>query len=143
MGRAIAVRIQLGAAERAALEARARRRKVSRGDAVRASIVLLAADGMSNSEIARRLGLTRPTVKVWRNRFAAEGMDGLLDEPRPGAPRKIGDEKIFEVVTATLERTPAAATHWSVRSMAEASGLSPASVHRIWRAFSLQPHRSE
>jgi transposase len=82
-------------------------------------------------------------VATWRKRFATSRLDGLLDEPRPGAPRKIGDEKIAEVVTATLETMPAAATHWSTRSMAKASGLSVSTVHRIWRAFSLQPHRSE
>jgi transposase len=138
-----AVRIELGDDERAELEARARRRKTSRGDAMRASIVLLAASGMANLTIAKRLGTTRVTVATWRKRFAARRMDGLTDEPRPGAPRKIGDEKITEVVTATLETMPTAATHWSTRSMAKASGLSVSSVHRIWQAFSLQPHRSE
>ena len=82
-------------------------------------------------------------MATWRKRFAAKRLDGLADEPRPGAPRKIGDEKIAEVVTTTLETMPAAATHWSTRSMAKASGLSISTVHRIWRAFSLQPHRSE
>ncbi len=141
-GRA-AARIELKDADRAALEERARRRKTARGDAVRAQIVLLAADGMSNLAIARRLGITRVTVATWRKRFAAKRLDGLLDEPRPGAPRKIGDEKITEVVTTTLETMPPAATHWSTRSMARASGVSVSTVHRIWRAFSLQPHRSE
>ena len=138
-----AVHIELNDGERAELEARARRRKTSRGDAMRASIVLLAASGMANLGIARRLGITRVTVATWRKRFATERMAGLCDEPRPGAPRKIGDEKITEVVTATLETMPTAATHWSIRSMAKASGLSVSSVHRIWQAFSLQPHRSE
>lgn len=137
------VRIDLDEGERAELLLRARRRKTARGDAVRAEIVLLAADGMSNLGIAERLGITRVTVATWRKRFAQERLDGLADEPRPGAPRKIGDEKIVEVVTATLETVPTAATHWSTRSMARASGLSVSTVHRIWRAFSLQPHRSE
>jgi transposase len=105
--------------------------------------VLLAADGTTNLAIAEQLGVTRVTVATWRKRFAAKRLEGLADEPRPGAPRKIGDEKIAEVVTTTLERMPAAATHWSTRSMAKASGLSISTVHRIWRAFSLQPHRSE
>ena len=110
---------------------------------MRAEIVLLAADGMTNLAIAERLGITRVTVAMWRRRFAAKRLDGLADEPRPGAPRTIGDEKIAEVVTATLETMPAAATHWSTRSMAKATGVSISTVHRIWRAFSLQPHRSE
>ena len=114
-----------------------------RADAIRAEIVLLAAGGMTNLAIAKRLGITRVTVTTWRQRFATRRLDGLGDEARPGAPRKIGDEKITDVVTATLETVPTAATHWSTRSMAKASGLSVSTVHRIWRAFSLQPHRSE
>ena len=110
---------------------------------MRAEIVLLAADGLTNLAIAERLGITRVTVATWRGRFAAGRLDGLVDEPRPGAPRKIGDDKIAEVVTTTLETMPAAATHWSTRSMAKATGVSTSTVHRIWRAFSLQPHRSE
>ena len=141
-GRA-AVRIELEQAERAELETRARRRKSFRADAMRAEIVLLAATGLPNLVIAKRLGITRTTVTTWRRRFATRRLDGLADEPRPGAPRKIGDEKIKDVVTATLESMPTAATHWSTRSMAKASGLSVSTVHRIWRAFSLQPHRSE
>jgi transposase len=138
-----AVRIELNDAERTDLEARMRRRKVARADAMRAEIVLLAASGMTNLGIAERLGIARVTVTTWRTRFAAKRLDDLLDEPRPGAPRKIGDEKIADVVTTTLEKMPATATHWSTRSMAKASGLSVSTVHRIWRAFSLQPHRAE
>lgn len=138
-----AVRIELSDEERIELQTRIRRRKIARGDAMRAELILLAADGMSNLGIAEKLRITRVTVATWRTRFAAKRLDGLLDEPRPGAPRKIGDDKIAEVVTTTLEKLPAAATHWSTRSMARASGLAPSTVHRIWRAFSLQPHRSE
>jgi transposase len=141
-GRA-AVRIELSEDERAELSARLRRRKVGRADAMRAEIVLLAADGISNLAIAARLGITRVTVALWRKRFATKRLEGLTDEPRPGAPRKIGDDKIAEVVTTTLEKLPATATHWSTRSMARASGLAPSTIHRIWQAFSLQPHRSE
>jgi len=143
MGWGAAVRIELDDAERSELQARARRRKIARADAMRAAIVLLAADGMTNLSIAERLGITRVTVAMWRRRFAAKRLDGLADEPRPGAPRTIGDAKIAEVVTATLETMPAAATHWSTRSMAKATGVSTSTVHRIWRAFALQPHRSE
>src|SRR5512132_1573985 len=142
MGWGAAVRIELNDAERSELQARARRRKIARADAMRAEIVRLAADGMSNLAIAQRLGITRVTVATWRERFAAKRLDGLVDEPRPGAPRKIDDDKIAEVVTTTLEKLPAAATHWSTRSMAKASGLAPSTVHRVC-AFSLQPHLSE
>ncbi|MGH7030471.1 MAG: helix-turn-helix domain-containing protein, partial [Stellaceae bacterium] len=90
-------------AERAGLEARARRRKSLRADAMRAEIVLLAAAGHTNLAIAKRLGITRVTMATWRKRFATQRLEGLADEPRPGAPRKIGDDKITEVVTATLE----------------------------------------
>src|SRR5574341_2568768 len=107
------------------------------------AIVLLAADGMTNVAIAERVGITRVTVAMWRRRFAAKRLDGLVDGPRPGAPRKIGDDKIAEVVTTTLETMPTAATHWSTRAMARATGVSTSTVHRILRAFSLQPHRSE
>src|SRR5512144_215730 len=143
MGWGAAVRIELSDAERSELQARARRRKIARADAMRAEIVLLAADGMTNLVIAERLGITRVTVAMWRKRFAAKRLDGLVDAPRPGAPRQIGDDKIAEVVTTTLETMPAAATHWSTRSLARATGVSTSTVHRIWRAFSLQPHRSE
>ena len=93
--------------------------------------------------IADEIGVSRMTVLTWRRRFAAKRFDGLDDEPRCGAPRKIGDDKIADVVTQTLETMPSHATHWSTRSMAKASGLSVSTVHRIWNAFSLQPHRSE
>ena len=103
-----AVRIELSNAERQEVEARARRRKTARGDAMRAAIVLLAADGATNLAIAERLGVTRVTVATWRKRFATKRLDGLFDEPRPGAPRKIGDDKIAAVVTSTLEKLPTA-----------------------------------
>jgi transposase len=138
-----AVEIVLSEKERFELEARVRRRKIARADAMRAEIVLLAADGLNHCAIADEVGVSRMTVLTWRKRFAARRLDGLDDEPRCGAPRKIGDEKITEVVTKTLEAMPADATHWSTRSMAKASGLSVSTVHRIWNAFSLAPHRSE
>ena len=138
-----AVEIVLSERERGELEARVRRRKIARADAMRAEIVLLAADGLSNCAIADEIGASRMTVLTWRKRFAARRLDGLDDEPRCGAPRKIGDDKIADVVTKTLETMPSHATHWSTRSMAKASGLSVSTVHRIWNAFSLQPHRSE
>jgi transposase len=138
-----AVTIVLSEQERIELEARVRRRRIARADAMRAEIVLLAADGLNNCAIADEVGISRMTVLTWRKRFAARRLEGLDDEPRCGAPRKIGDEKITEVVTKTLETMPADATHWSTRSMAKASGLSVSTVHRIWNAFSLAPHRSD
>jgi transposase len=139
----IAVSIELGEAERAELEARVRRRSTPQAEVTRARIVLGAADGMTNIAIANMLGITRRTVGTWRGRFAQHRLDGLSDEPRPGAPRQIGDDQIAAIVGRTLETMPAGATHWSTRSMAKASGVSVTTVHRIWRAFSLQPHRSE
>jgi transposase len=91
--------------------------------------------------VARFFRVSRQTVIKWRKRFIERRLGGLLDEPRPGAPRKIRDEQIKAIVTQTLESTPRGATHWSTRSMAEACGLSHASVQRIWKAFGLQPHR--
>ena len=138
-----AVWIELLEFEAAELASRLRRRKVARADAMRAEIVLLAAQGVSNLTIAERLGITRVTVATWRKRFADQRLDGLQDEPRPGAPRTVSDEKVAEVVTATLETLPTGRTHWSSRGMAKASGLAPSTVQRIWKAFSLQPHRVE
>jgi transposase len=129
--------------ERGVLEGWSRRRSSAQGLAVRARIVLGAADGESNSGLAERLGLTRMTVAKWRGRFVAERVDGLLDEPRPGRPRTVSDEKVEEVVVKTLESAPKDASHWSTRSMAAEVGLSQSAVSRIWRAFGLQPHRVE
>ncbi len=94
--------------------------------------------------MAERLGVSRPTVTRWRSRFAESRLDGLLDEPRPGQPRKITDEKVEEVIVKTLEQAPPdGGTHWSTRQMAAATGLNQTAISRIWRAFSLQPHRVE
>ena len=111
--------------------------------ALRARIVLTAADGLSSSEVARRLGVQVGTVRKWRNRFADQRLDGLVDEPRPGQPRKITDAQVEEVIVKTLETTPPGATHWSTRSMAREIGLTQSAVHRIWKAFGLQPHRQQ
>ena len=142
-GRLSAARIRLSPSERRRLESWSRRRKTAQALALRARIVLHAAKGMSNVAIAQELGITRQTVGKWRQRFAATRLDGLVDEPRPGAPRKISDEEVERVVTVTLESLPKDATHWSTRSLAEECGLSHTSVRRIWLAFGLQPHRSE
>jgi transposase len=139
----IAVEIALTDEERAQLESWARRRTSAQGLADRSRIVLAAAEGVKNTEIARRLGVTRPMVTKWRNRFAAHRLDGLTDEPRPGRPRTISDERVEEVIVKTLESTPKDATHWSTRSMAAEVGLTQNAVLRIWQAFGLQPHRQE
>ena len=138
-----AVEIVLSDAERAQLEAWARRRKSAQALAQRSRIVLAAADGLKNTEIAERLAITRPMVTKWRNRFATHRLDGLVDEPRPGRPRTVTDAQVEEVIVKTLESTPSDATHWSTRSMAAEVGLSQTAVSRIWRAFGLQPHRQE
>jgi transposase len=135
--------VSLTDGEREGLERWVRRPTSAQALALRARIVLACADGKTNTSIASDLGLTKPTVCKWRARFAQQRLDGLLDEPRPGAPRSIGDADVERVVTLTLETTPKGATHWSTRSMAERAGMSQSAVSRIWRAFALQPHRSE
>jgi transposase len=134
---------RLSSGEREELERWVRRPKTSQALALRARIVLASAAGESDGAVAARLGTTRVTVGKWRRRFVAARCDGLLDEARPGAPRKIGDAEVERVVTMTLESMPPDATHWSTRSMAKASGLSAATVGRIWQAFALKPHRVE
>jgi transposase len=138
-----AVAIKLTDEELAALERWARRPTSAQALALRSRIVLAAADGRSNAEIARSLGISRPTVTKWRSRFVEYRLDGLVDEPRPGRPRTITDERVEEVIVKTLESTPRDATHWSTRSMAREVGLTQNAVLRIWRAFGLQPHRQE
>lgn len=142
MGRA-AASIELSAEERRELESLAGRRRTAQGLAQRARIVLLAAEGVENKTIAQRLSVVENTVGKWRRRFAEHRLNGLYDEPRPGRPREIGDDEIAEMIRLTLETTPRKATHWSLRSMAEAVGHSPSTIHRIWQAFNLQPHRTE
>jgi transposase len=139
-----AVAIDLSDGEREQLGRWARRRKTAAGLATRSRIVLAAADGERNSRIAQRLGVSRPTVTKWRARFAERRLDGLLDEPRPGRPRRVADAKVEEVVVRALESPPPdGGTHWSTRQMAAVAGVSQATVSRVWRAFGLQPHRVE
>lgn len=139
-----AVQIGLSEMEREQLERWARRRRTAAGLAQRSRIVLACARGESNTQIAELLGVSRPTVAKWRGRFAAERLDGLVDEPRPGRPRTVSDERVEEVVVQALESAPPdGGTHWSTRQMAKKLGLSQSSVSRIWRAFGLQPHRVE
>jgi transposase len=135
--------LELAAEEREKLVLLARRPKSSQAMAMRARIVLQCAEGVTNDEVAQKLGVTRPTVGKWRDRFCVRRLEGLLDEPRPGAPRSITDEQVEQVVTRTLESMPANGTHWSTRLMAQKAGLSQTAIVRIWRAFGLQPHRVE
>ncbi|ULA70046.1 MAG: transposase [Nitrospira sp.] len=121
----------------------ARRPKTAQALAQRARIVLACAEGHTNTTVAHLLGVTIPTVGKWRQRFVRHRLDGLLDEPRPGAPRTVTDVAVERIVAQTLETTPAHATHWSTRARAQKSGVSRSTVHRIWRAFGLQPHRTE
>jgi transposase len=133
----------LSEAERVELSALAARRRTAQGLALRARIVLACTETGSPRLVGERLDVHPDTVRKWRHRFAAHRLQGLRDEPRSGAPRKIGDERIEAVISRTLESLPADGTHWSSRGMAKASGLSAATVQRIWRAFGLQPHRVE
>jgi transposase len=142
MGKA-AVAIELTAAERRELVSLARADRPGQAMARRARIVLAAAAGLENKAICAEVGADANTVSKWRRRFATRRLDGLLDEPRPGTPRRIGDDEIAETIRLTLETAPPGATHWSLRSMAKAVGYAPSTIHRIWRAFGLQPHRSE
>src|SRR5262245_4660630 len=135
--------IMLTAAEGQTLEQWARRPTTAQGLAQRARLILACATSKTNGDIAVGAGVTRQTVGRWRHRFARKRLAGLMDEPRPGAPRKITDAEIERVIALTLESTPRDATHWSTRGMAKRSGLSQTAVSRIWRTFGLQPHRSE
>jgi len=129
--------------ERSQLQTWVRRPKSSQRLSLRARIVLAAADGFSNTDIADDFGITMPTVGKWRQRFLDDRLEGLADEPRPGTPRSLTDAQIEEVITRTLETKPVNATHWSTRSLAKKLGLSQTAISRIWRAFALQPHRAD
>ena len=129
--------------ERQELESMAHRARTAPTLARRARVILVCAEGQNNCQVARRLRISPTTVWKWRSRFVSQRVAGLLDEPRPGAPRQIDDQKIEDVIVRTLESTPRGATHWSTRSMAKATGYSHMTISRVWRAFGLQPHRSE
>jgi len=129
--------------EREVLQRWTRRPTTAQALAQRARVILECAADETNTRVARKLRLTKQTVGKWRSRFLAKRLDGLLDDPRPGAPRTVSDAQVDDVVTRTLESTPRDATHWSTRAMAERCGLSQTTVSRIWRAFGLQPHRTE
>ena len=133
----------LSTAEREQLIALTKRRKTAQALALRARIVLACAEGLDNKAVAARQRVTQQTVSKWRSRFVELRLDGLLDAPRPGAPRTIEDARVDAVIAKTLESKPQGATHWSTRTMAHAMGMSQTAVSRIWRAFGLQPHRQE
>jgi transposase len=143
MSRRPKTQLVLSQSERAQLEALTLRRKTAQAVALRARIVLGCAAGAENKAVAARQRVSEQTVCKWRARFVEHRLDGLLDAPRPGAPRTIDDSRVDAVIAKTLESVPAGATHWSTRSMAREAGLSQTAVSRIWRAFGLQPHRQE
>jgi transposase len=133
----------LSADEQETLERWARRPTSAQALALRARVILACAAGKTNTQVSAEMRLSKPAVGKWRSRFVTRRLDGLLDEARPGAPRKISDADVERVLALTLEKHPADATHWSTRSMAKRCGLSQTAVSRIWRAFALQPHRAE
>jgi transposase len=136
--------VTLTANERKELERWARGRNVEHRLVIRAKIILLAAGGRKNQEIGAELGLSAPTVQLWRDRFVDAGLEGIeTDAPRSGRPRVIGADKIRTVVDATMNSCPENETHWSTRTMAQAQGISKDTVHRIWQQHKLQPHRIE
>jgi transposase len=129
--------------ERVRLDSLAHRSRTAPHLARRARIILTCAEGHDNKVVAKRLRLSQTTVCKWRTRFVRERLDGLSDEPRPGAPRRVTDEQVERVIVRTLEDMPRGATPWSIRGMAKARGLGRTTVQPIWRACGLQPHRSE
>ena len=135
--------VVLSAEERQVLVAWSRRRKTSQALAARARVVLRCAEGGTIGEAAADLGVSRDMVSKWRARFVSRRLEGLTDEPRPGRPRVITDDRVEQVITKTLEETPGQDTHWSTRSMASATGMSQSAISRIWRAFGLKPHAVE
>lgn len=135
--------LAMTAEERATLEAWARRPKSSQRLALRSKIVLACDEGLANQAVAEKLGVAANTVTKWRERFRVDRLEGLADEPRPGPPRTVTDEQVYEVITRTLETTPPNATHWTTRSLAKELGLTQNAVWRIWNAFALQPHRQK
>ena len=137
-------RLRLTPRQREELRIVKRRRSTPQSIVLRINIVLGAAEGRSNHGMAREFSTSLPTVLLWRQRFATKGVAGILqDQPRSGRPKRITSDREASIVEATLRTQPRDATHWSVRSMARSQGVSPATVHRIWRRHHLQPHRVE
>jgi len=135
--------IVLSPSQRRQLEQVARRPRTTQKVALPVAIILGAAEGLSNRELARRLGTTRPTVLLWRKRFAEAGVEGLLrDAPRPGRNKQLREATVAKILRLTLEERPRDAIHWSTRTLAERCGVSHRTVHRVWHAYGLQPRRS-
>lgn len=136
-------KLELTPAEQQSLEQTVRRRGAGHLAVLRAKVILWAAEGLSNTQIVHRSGLSAPTVGKWRQRFLENRTAGLSELPRSGAPRQVSDDQIQQLITLTLETKPKQATHWSTRQMAQRCGVSRQMVSRVWRAFGLKPHRSE
>lgn len=143
MAGSVARQISLDEEARSELQGFARSRSLAHSLVIRARIVLLAGEGQANTAIAATCGVSRQTVGKWRARYLERGVEGLYDELRPGAPRSIEDERIAELINTTLQKLPKGQTHWSCRSMAEATGISKSTVNRVWNAFGLKPHRQK
>lgn len=141
MARRVLPLLHITSEEHETLQRWVRRPKTAQALALRARVILTCADGLSNKEVSQRTGMHNATVGKWRQRFIDQRLDGLLDEPRPGAPRKIDDAEIEKIVRLTLETVPKGATHWSTRDLAKRVNASRESVRRTWKAFRLQPHR--
>ena len=133
----------LSAEERSYLERQVRCHRVARSLSDRCRMILRCADGLQSKAVATELGVHEHTVGKWRRRFLKDRIDGLIDEARPGRPRTIDDDQVAAVIERTLRSTQADATHWSIRSMAKATGFSHTTIRRMWNAFGLQPHRSQ
>jgi putative transposase len=131
----------LSSGEKERLQSMVSSRSLPYGLVTRARIVLLSAEGASNREISGKVGLSAQSVCKWRRRFLAQGLSGLHDELRPGRPRSVSDEQVATLIRQTLNTQPRDGTHWTIRSLAKEAQLSRPTIHRIWRAFGLQPHR--
>lgn len=136
-----AAAIELSEEEETLLRAVLRTPSASQQQALRARIVLRAAEGVTNTQIAAETGVSLPTVGLWRRNFCERRLEGLSDAPRSGRPRQIDDDAVQRVLAKTLEPPPDGTTHWSVRRLAAATGIAPTTVHRIWRDHKLKPHQ--
>jgi putative transposase len=135
--------LELSDEVRQQLETMANSRSLPHGQVRRANIILLSAQGITNTAIAKKVGLSIKMVGIWRQRFIDQGLMGLYDQPKPGAPRTIDDEQVAQLIQSTLNKKPKGSTHWSCRSIAKQTNLSKSTVQRIWQAFNLQPHRQK